>query len=157
MSAKTTSESNWQRPSRTEQFSQASRERSIGTSQSTSNSMTKSTSFSESVSCSVSMDILPSTSVDYSLTFAQFEAIITTYSDLKLTLCSACIDNDDDNNVMYIRNIKGEVGVDVTGTCGAMFNKPKILLNETACYEEQQIAWLSQATHVRICNNSNQH
>ena len=103
------------------------------------------------------MDIPPSTSVDYSLTFAQFEAIITAYSDLKLTLCSACIDNDDDNSVMYIRNIKGEVGVDVTGKCDAICNEPKILLNEIACYEEQQIAWLSQSTYVRVCNNSNQH
>ena len=75
-----------------------------------------SASFNERVSCSA-------TSVDYSLTFAQFEAIITTYSDLKLTLCSAYIDNDDDSNVMYIRNINGEVGVDVTGKCDVMFNK----------------------------------
>ena len=164
LSEERTSESNWQRSSSkiSEQFSQVSRERSIEKSQSTSNSMTMSTSFSESVSCSASMDIPPSTSVDYSLTFSQFEAIITTYSDLKLTLCSAYIDNndgndgdDDDSNVMYIRNIKGEVGVDVTGKCDVIFNEPKKLSNEMTCYEEQQIAWLSQSSYVPVCNNSN--
>ena len=154
-SSESTSESNWEHSSSTlnERYVDVTRENSETNSNTYANSMSVTKTETESISCTASMDVPPLSNVQYTLEFAQAATIVPTYTTLKLTMCDASFENDD-NNVIYIYDIYSEVGFDSTSKCDVVFNSPQILINTLTCAQEQKIAYYSESTSIPLCNQT---
>ena len=67
------------------------------------------------ITCAASMEVAPAHSVSYSLIFDTFNTTINTYTDLKLTLCSALMhpertgSEENSADYIYIDNIPGTI------------------------------------------------
>jgi len=121
---------------------------------STSQDQTYETSETFSVSCEASTDIPPGHRMDYSLIFTKKNSTIKTYTDMKLTLCSAFLNPahpDDPQNFIYINNIEGALNKQETTTCNVDFAPAEALWNAIGCIEEQKMAISSGAAYIPTC------
>ena len=77
-----------------------------------------------------------------------------TTTTLKLTMCSDYLGNDNnENSVIYIDGIKGEIATQFTSRCVVTFDSPRILSNTMTCDEELQLSFLAESTFVPVCND----
>merc|ERR1712176_192788 len=123
-------------------------------SRSTSRDVTYGTSEVFSVACDATADIPPGHSMDYTLIFTQKNTTLKTYTDFKLTLCSAFLNPahpDDPQNFVYLNNVEGVLNKQETTTCNVDFAPAKALLNDISCIEEQQMAISSGADYIPTC------
>jgi len=130
-----------------------------------SNSLTNSyessyeTSETKAIECSGEIEVPPSHSVQYSLIFNAFNVTLNTYTDLKLTLCSALINPDgnidNNNNFIYIDNIPGVISHKETTTCQVQFTPAQYIRNDMTCYEEQRLSIADESNYIPKCNTNN--
>ena len=128
------------------------------------------------IACNAEMDVPPSHSVEYSLVFNGYNIEILTYTDLKLTLCSALIhgetadesstadDSDtaddkdttteNDSKYIYIDNVPGSLYHRETTSCDVQFEASKYNRNDMTCVDEQRLAFAVGHTFVPRCDSS---
>ena len=86
---------------------------------------------SASIECAGEMEVPPSHSVDYTLIFNGFSSSLSTYTSLRLTLCSALIRGDGDapneDDFIYIHDVPGRLAhKETTGLFAfALFTKTR--------------------------------
>merc|ERR1712129_653964 len=127
---------------------------SQGASDTSSQDQTYETSETFSVSCEASTDIPPGHRMDYSLIFTKKNSTIKTYTDMKLTLCSAFLNPahpDDPQNFIYLDNIEGVLNKQETTTCNVDFAPAEALRNDISCIDEQRMAISSGAYYIPTC------
>eukprot|EP01083_Nonionella_stella_P066826 176314_1 len=109
------------------------------------------------VECAAKVDVPPSHSIDYILRFRKAELVIFTYTDLKLTLCSAFLHPDkpeEPSDYLFIDNIPGYLYHQETESCSVDFEPASYLRNDITCAEEQQLAISTGATYMPLCNEA---
>ena len=97
--------------------------------------------------------------VQYSLIFNAFNTTINTYTDLKLTLCSALIHpsaTEDESNYIYIDNIPGVINHKETTSCVVQFGPTEYVRNDMTCSEEQRLAFAAGHTFVPRCQSNSE-
>jgi len=115
------------------------------------------TSTTTSIECTASMQVPPSHSVSYSLVFNAFNTTIRTYTDLKLTLCSAFLHDDagnvadDSEHVIYVDNIPGQLYHKEITACNVQFDTAEYLRNDMGCVDEQALAISAGSTYIPQC------
>merc|ERR1712038_1502238 len=118
-----------------------------------------STSASSSITCSASMSVPPSHSVSYNLNFNFFDATIRTYSDMKLTLCSSLLEDDDGEAIgdeyVYITDIPSTIQHSETTACEVQFQPAQYLANNLDCAEEETLAIAADSFFVPRCQSGN--
>ena len=110
------------------------------------------------VECNAEIDVPPSHSVQYSLIFSTVDTIINTYTDLKLTLCSAFLNpaaaaNND--NFIFIDNIPGVIQHKKKRACTVQFEPAIYLKNDMNCDDEQQLAISIGSNYIPLCQSNN--
>eukprot|EP01083_Nonionella_stella_P020125 55788_1 len=113
------------------------------------------TSETQSIQCSAESEVPPSHSMKYSLIFNAFNTTIRTYTDLKLTLCSAYTqpdaDGSDESHYIYIDNIPGFIAHKEVTACEVQFSAAEYLRNDLSCAEEQQLSISMIADYFPRC------
>eukprot|EP01084_Bolivina_argentea_P164157 285431_1 len=110
-----------------------------------------------SVECSAEMEIPPSHGVEYSLIFNSINTTINTYTDLKLTLCSAFLNpktKTDESHYIYIDNIPGVVHHKETTSCTVQFQSANFIRNDNDCSNEQKLAIASGSNYIPTCKST---
>merc|ERR1712154_273351 len=133
-----------------------SKSTSNGLSSSTSQDQTYEHSETFSVSCDASTDIPAGHRMDYSLIFTKQNSTVKTYTDIKLTLCSAFLNPahpDEPQNFIYLRNVEGVLNKQETTTCNVDFAPAEALENDIGCSDEQQMAISSGAYYISTCRD----
>jgi len=110
------------------------------------------------ISCEGSMDVPPSHSVSYSLVFNTVRATIRTYTDMKVTLCSALLGGEDedeaaDDERVYIDRIPGTIEYEETTACEVHFEPAQYIPNDVGCAEEEKLAIAAGATYIPRCQS----
>eukprot|EP01084_Bolivina_argentea_P294130 506012_1 len=114
------------------------------------------TSDTVTIECAGSVEVPPSHSLSYSLMFAEYNTTITTYTDLKLTLCSAFLSpsaiNSEDNYVV-IKDIPGVLGHREVTACTIQFQPAKYVDNKMKCEEEKKLAISKEIGYTPRCKD----
>jgi len=103
------------------------------------------------------MDVVPGHSVSYSLVFNTVNSTVQTYTDLKLTLCSALLHDKDEateDDFVFIDGIPGILKQKETTACKVQFGPSEYVRNEVACAEEQSLAIAAGATYIPRCQST---
>jgi len=119
-----------------------------------------------SVECSAEIEVPPGHSVGYQLLFNAYNTTLITYTDLKVTLCSALVnpsafDEDGENaeDVIYINDVPGTLYHQETMACEVKFGAGEMLeiRNGTGygCDEEQAMALATGSTYLPRCQEKN--
>eukprot|EP01083_Nonionella_stella_P244329 850494_1 len=110
------------------------------------------------ITCAAEVEVPPSHSISYVLVFNAIETTIRTYTDLRLTLCSAFVDPvvaaDREKHYIYIDNIPGVIHQKETTACIVDFGVVKYLRNDMTCADEQRLAIAIGATYIPLCDAS---
>lgn len=166
LSTKLSLGSNQQWTETTEKTKENSKESTTETNNQNTNSQTNTngeessweTSSTTTIECSAEIDIPPSHSVNYALIFNAYNTTIQTYTDLKLTLCSALMHPSrtaDESNYVYIDNIPGFIRHKETTSCNVEFSPAKYIRNDVLCIDEQRLAFASGSNYIPRCNSGN--
>eukprot|EP01083_Nonionella_stella_P138663 421998_1 len=121
------------------------------------NSVTIEESHTFAVECAAKIDVPPSHSMDYILRFKKSEIVISTFTDMKLTLCSAFVHPDkpeEPSDYIFIDNIPGYIYHQESKSCSVDFAPATYLRNDITCAEEQQLAISTGATYMPLCNEA---
>merc|ERR1719410_1423780 len=112
----------------------------------------------ESVVCQAEATIIPSHSVETTLVFTTSSTTVNTFTDMKLTLCSAFKEPENLNNddhIILLRDIPGTIGQTKTAQCKVQFAPAKYLPNSHTCREEQNLVLTGQVPFVPNCQDDN--
>merc|ERR1719410_427140 len=110
----------------------------------------------ESVVCQAEATIIPSHSVETTLVFTTSSTTVNTFTDMKLTLCSAFKEPENPNNddhIILLRDIPGTIGQTKTTQCKVQFAPAKYLPNSHTCREEQNLVLTGQVPFVPNCQD----
>eukprot|EP01083_Nonionella_stella_P032612 89263_1 len=100
------------------------------------NSVTIEQSQTFAVECAASIDVPPSHSIDYTLRFKRYEIVISTYTNMKLTLCSAFLHPDkpeEPADYLFIDDIPGYLYHQESKSCSVDFAPATYLRNDITC------------------------
>merc|ERR1719334_208434 len=118
------------------------------------------------VECAAEVEVPPGHSVGYQLLFNAYNTTLVTYTDLKLTLCSALVnpsgsdgdsdgDTENPDDVVYLRDVPGTLYHQETLACEVKFGAGEVLESTNftgyACHEEQAMAIATGSTYVPRC------
>merc|ERR1719295_2022272 len=147
------------------QWSESSNSQSSGESQGSASSSASESGWecteTTTVECSAEMEVPPGHSVGYQLIFNGYNTTLVTYTDLKLTLCSALIDgvgkegDPSEEDYIYVNDVPGTIYRQSTVACEVEFYPAVPLDNMVACYEAEMMAVASGSTHVPRCQSDN--
>ena len=96
--------------------------------------------------------------IQYSLIFDAVNTTINTFTDIKLTLCSAFLNPDiadDESHYIYIDNIPGILQHRETTSCTVEFEPAEYIRNDMTCFEEQRLSFSSQSNYIPQCQAGN--
>eukprot|EP01083_Nonionella_stella_P002112 6079_1 len=111
-----------------------------------------------SVECSGSVSVPPSQQIQYSILIDNSAAEIKTFTDMKMTKCSAFLygeDYHDPNDYIYIYGIEGKLMVKDAVNCHISFSQAtKVSPESITCGEERVLATREWGTFVPQCEET---